>query len=91
MSPEIPILDPLIWAKLPADAQRTLSGCAPSILSSLNLHFEDDGRCLSPAGAGIALGNVLLASRRANLLDTLEWVSLFVESLTRENPRETLR
>lgn len=69
----------MCWQRLPADAQRLLSG---QNSKCIELWFYDDGTPLSsPTVLGVNLGMHLL--QYANVPDTLQCVAEFVESETR--------
>ena len=65
-----PRLNPVLWDKLPHDAQRVLSGTRQRF--RLELWYDDDGTTtLSPAQLGEDLGHALLAAPGCNYLDAL--------------------
>ncbi len=74
-------IDQLIWNKLPHDVQRVLFDKS-NLASSLNLHFEDNGDCISVQNACESLGRILL--RIVNVHDTIRYVTEFAIILSKQ-------
>jgi hypothetical protein len=72
---------PAIWAVLPADAQRMLSGHSST---ALDLHFNDDGTPLqTPARSGEALFLCIVGVHAGNIHDAIRVATELTESLVR--------
>lgn len=79
-------LPPLLWDKLPHDAQRVLSGTPQRFL--LELWYDDDGSTsLSPARLGEDLGHALLAAGGCNYLAALRIACEFAVMAERDRQK----